>query len=232
VNAYKHIFFDLDRTLWDFENNSRQTLTELIREFKLDTNPGFTSEADFIFRYKHINDLLWEQYRNNAVEKETVRNERFMRTFQHFNIHDPFLALQVSNAYIERSPLKTGLLPHANEILEYLSAKYCLHVITNGFNDVQFIKIENSGIKKYFTHIITSDEARSKKPSPEIFHYSLQLAGADPANSLMIGDSIGADCIGARNAGIDQVYFNPQEIPHSEALTFEIRDLVELKKIL
>lgn len=231
MKDYKHIFFDLDRTLWDFEANSHETLSELLLKHKL-LEKGVESASDFITEYLIINEQLWDEYRNGSIDKNTLRYDRFYRTLLKFEIDDRSLSQDIGNDYVALSPLKTGLFPDTIEVLNYLSDKYNLHIITNGFEEVQHVKIKNCGIEKYFDQVITSERAGFKKPDVRIFEYSLQTANTSATNSLMIGDSLEADIIGARNAGIHQVFFNPEKESHSEKVTFEICGLKELLNFL
>lgn len=228
---YKHVFFDLDRTLWDMDGNSYQTICELAEKHRL-SERGISSVDEFICRYKVINDQLWEDYSKDLVDRETLRSERFKRAFKLFGIEDDAFSAEFGNDYVLHSPLKVKLMPHSKDVLEYLSAKYQLHIITNGFEEVQHLKIASSDLKKYFTRIITSDQACCKKPDVKIFNYSMTLAEAIPANSIMIGDSLEADVIGARNSGMAQVFYNPERKEHREKVTHEIFCLKELKNIL
>lgn len=228
---YKHIFFDLDRTLWDFETNSFETLSELYEKYRLDQK-GIVSPNEFVKKYKTHNDLLWEQYREGSIDRATLRVDRFHKTLADFDIEDVALSYNIGNDYIEHSPRKTALMPHAHDVLSYLHEKYSLHIITNGFEEVQHIKIDHSDLKKYFREIITSERAGYKKPEKFIFDYSLETANARAEESIMIGDHLEIDLLGARNAGIDQVYFNPNNVPHTETITHEISSLKELLEIL
>ena len=228
---YQHLFFDLDRTLWDFETNSYQTLTELAHTYDL-VKKGVDSIDHFINEYLLINDHLWERYGKNLIDKETLRFERFHQALAKFSIEDKDLTIAIGNEYVERSPVKTSLFPYTIDVLNYLSKKYSLHIITNGFEEVQHIKIKNCGIRDYFTEVITSERAGYKKPDIRIFEFSLNATNAFPGNSLMIGDNLDADIAGARNAGIHQVYFNPHEKEHSETVTYEIKSLKELTNFL
>jgi putative hydrolase of the HAD superfamily len=228
---YKHVFFDLDRTLWDMDGNSYQTICELAEKYKL-TERGISSIDEFICKYKVINDQLWTDYSMDLVDKETLRSERFKRAFRIFGIEDEQLSEKFGVDYVAHSPLKIKLMPHSLDVLEYLSSKYQLHIITNGFDEVQHLKIEKSNLKKYFKRIITSDMACCKKPGRAIFEYSLNMAEADLAHSIMIGDSLEADIIGARNYGMDQIFYNPEKREHQEKVTYEICSLQELKNIL
>jgi len=228
---YKHIFFDLDRTLWDFETNSYQTLSELIDKYKLKER-GVRSVDNFIADYYKINDDLWSDYRNGLIDKETLRYQRFHKAFSLYEINDEELTVNFGNDYVFLSPLKTNLFSYTVEILEYLKPKYELHIITNGFEEVQHIKMKNSGIENYFSEIITSERAGFKKPDKRIFDFSMQLTNALPRHSLMIGDSLEADIIGAKNAGLHQVFFNSHNQQHNEEVTYEIKELKELLNFL
>ncbi|MCK6648328.1 MAG: YjjG family noncanonical pyrimidine nucleotidase [Bacteroidia bacterium] len=228
---YQHIFFDLDRTLWDFETNSHETLIELIDKYKL-VEKGVTSPTIFIQEYYTINDVLWEEYRQGKIDKELLRFERFKRALDKYEIVDRKLIEDFGNDYVYLSPLKTNLLPHTEEILDYLKSKYVLHIITNGFEEVQHIKLKNSGIDHYFSEIITSERAGYKKPDKRIFDFSVSLADTQVEKSIMIGDSLDADILGAKNAGMHQIFFNPNEEDHSEEITHEISSLKELRDLL
>lgn len=228
---YKNLFFDLDRTLWDFETNSQETLSELLKKYNL-LEKGIGSESNFINEYLIINEQLWEEYRKGIIDKNTLRYDRFYRALLKFEIDDRPLSQAIGNDYIAISPLKTSLFPHTKEVLNYLNVKYKLHIITNGFEEVQYVKIKSCGIEKYFCQVITSERAGFKKPDVRIFEYSLKSVNASTSDSLMIGDSLEADIIGARNAGMHQVYFNPKNEPHSEKVTFEINGLEELLSFL
>lgn len=229
--SYTNLFFDLDRTLWDFETNSHETLSELLQKYNL-LEKGIGSSTNFINEYLVINEQLWDEYRKGSIDKDTLRYDRFYRTLMKFAIDDRTLSQDIGNDYVLNSPLKTGLFPDTIEVLNYLNDKYTLHIITNGFEEVQHVKIKNCGIEKYFDQVITSERAGFKKPDVRIFEYSLQTANTNAKNSLMIGDSLEADIVGARNAGIHQVYFNPKKETHSEDVTFEISSLKELLNFL
>lgn len=231
MTLYKHIFFDLDHTLWDMNSNSYFTICELAEKHKL-AERGISSIDDFICKYKVINDQLWLDYSKNLIDRSVLRSERFKRVFKLFGIVDDKLAEEFGEDYVSQAPKKSNLMPHSIDVLEYLSSKYQLHIITNGFEEVQHVKIENSNLKKYFSNVITSDKACYKKPDKRIFEYSINLTSAEYKNSIMIGDSLEADIIGARNCGMDQVYYNPEKISHAEKVTHEICCLTELKNIL
>jgi putative hydrolase of the HAD superfamily len=228
---YEHIFFDLDRTLWDFDTNAHETLSELAHKYKL-VERGVDSIPQFIEAYIEINEQMWEQYRKGVIDKHTLRYGRFHHTLSTFKIEDNLLSENLGNDYIAISPLKTNMFPHTIDVLNYLYKKYTLHIITNGFEEVQHIKIKNCGIKHYFNQVITSEQAGFKKPDIRVFQYSLHAVNANVTNSLMIGDSLEADIVGARNAGMHQVYFNVDGEQHQEDVTYEIKSLKELMSFL
>ena len=227
----KHIFFDLDRTLWDFEKNSKITLTEIIDILDL-TSKGVDSAENFISKYRIHNERLWDLYRDNKITKEILRSERFLLTLQEYNIFDTKLADTFGNEYIKRSPLKTALFPFTLEVLTYLFKSYNLHIITNGFQEVQHVKLSNSNIGEYFNLVLTSEEAGVKKPDIAIFNYALNKVKAKNYESIMIGDDLYADIQGASRAGIKGIYFNPEKIKHSENVWQEIGCLSELMNLL
>ncbi|MEM9051371.1 MAG: YjjG family noncanonical pyrimidine nucleotidase [Bacteroidota bacterium] len=231
MKKYEHLFFDLDRTLWDFDTNSRLALNEIYLSFDL-KNKGILSAVDFVETYQEINEELWALYRKGLLNKRKLRTVRFTRTLEAFEIDDEYLGDQLGTAYVEISPHKTALLPNTIEILDYLKGKYQLHIITNGFEEVQHVKLEKSGLSPYFDKVITSEQVGARKPDPTVFHYALESSNCGTSDSLMIGDDLGADIIGAREVGMDQVYFNPNKIEHSEELDHEIVDLIQLKQIL
>lgn len=231
MKAYKHIFFDLDKTLWDFEKNAAEAFTEIFEKFNLKSK-GVKNLEEFVNSYLKHNDELWALYRIGKIEKEYLRWRRFEVTLNDFGIDDPALALQIGNEYVTISPRKTNLFPNTITCLEYLKNRYPLHIITNGFEEVQFTKLNNSNLSQYFRHIITSEAAGSKKPDPGIFHFALKTVGAKPAECLMIGDDIETDIQGAANIGMDAVFFNPEKLPHNGGVTHEIFDLLELTQIL
>lgn len=231
MRTYSNIFFDLDKTLWDFTSNATETFDDLYEHFLL-SDHLINSSKDFFTVYEGHNTLLWNMYREGLVSKEFLSVERFRRTLNDFEVKDPDIAESMSKEYLRRSPLKTKLMPYALETLEYLTGKYKLHIITNGFSEVQFVKIKNSGIDKYFNCVITSEEVGCKKPNPLIFDYSLKKAGALPNSSLMIGDDLEVDIIGASDCGIDQVFYNPERTQTEFQPTFQIQSLNELCVIL
>ncbi len=231
MEQIRHVFFDLDRTLWDFETNSEATLKELFKELELESKVGVTDNA-FIKEYKRINEIFWEDYRNGVIEKETLRHARFEAALKYFGHEDQKLAATLGEEYIFRSPRKTGLVDGAIEVLDYLKPKYELHIITNGFDEVQHIKMESSGLEPYFDKHITSEAAGAKKPSRIIFDYAAELTKARPHESIMIGDHFEADIEGAIGVNWKAVYYEPNTPKLNEDSFIHIQHLRELKELL
>jgi putative hydrolase of the HAD superfamily len=228
---YRHIFFDLDRTLYDFDKSTRQTFFELYEKFNLKKN-GVKDFDDFLDTY-HANNLkLWAQYRDGKIKKKFLNVERFHVTLLHFGIDDRAFAGRFASEYILESPKKKTLFPGVVEAVEYLHGKYKLHIITNGFDEVQQVKMKANGLNKYFLTITTSEEAGAKKPSEKIFIHALVKAGAGPDESLMIGDDYAVDIEGAKNVGMDQMLFLPGGEKDDYDCTFIIGDMAEIHEHL
>jgi len=228
---YKHIFFDLDHTLWDFERNAEETKREMFEVLRL-KEKGIADYETFREKYVDINLALWALYREDKIGKDELNFRRFFDTLCLFDIHDRTLGEAMAAGFIEGISSKTYLFPFAKEVLEYLYTKYPLYIITNGFEEVQFSKLKNSGMDRYFTSVITSEEAGSKKPDPGIFHYALHKTGALADESIMIGDDLQVDMAGARHIGIDQLYVNHDKKSHSEPVTMEVFSLGEIMELL
>ncbi len=229
-NRYKHIYFDLDRTIWDFDQNARETFRDIYQKYNLETI--FSKFDNFYDTYVEHNEQLWRDYREGKIKKTVLSYKRFALTLESFGVNDEKLAKQIAQDYITISPTKKRLFPHAHETLDYLHKKYKLYIITNGFNEVQFTKLKNSQLDKYFTKIFTSEDAGAQKPNPKIFENAIKSANARKVESIMIGDDLEADILGAKNYGLDQVYFNPFGKDHQEKITHEIVSLKELQEIL
>jgi putative hydrolase of the HAD superfamily len=227
----KNLFFDLDRTLWDFEANSHNELINLYNQFKLH-QLGISLPLEFIKVYKKINEECWQKYRENTLTKEKLRAERFNLALAYYGIEDKKLAQDIGDAYVINSPYRTALIEGSIELLDYLHGRYSLHIITNGFEEVQHIKLAQSNLTKYFDQIITSESAGAKKPSSIVFEYAMNKSGANLDNSVMIGDDLNTDIIGAINIGMKSIYFNPHRKSHSYPVWKEVSLLSEIKSIL
>jgi putative hydrolase of the HAD superfamily len=227
----KHLFFDLDHTIWDFDRNAEETLQELYVLHELE-KLGLTSSSDFIATYTRNNHALWADYHLGKIDKETLRQTRFSKTFTDMGLPPEVIPVAFEDAYVKMCPTKTNLFPHAHETLGYLQQKYTLHLITNGFRESQDTKLKGSGLSRYFQHIIISEEVGFNKPHQAIFEHALNLADATKEESLMIGDSLEADVYGALNFGIDAIFFNPLRAPKPEDVPVHIFSLDELTRLL
>lgn len=228
---YRHIFFDLDRTLWDFDAAAEVAFERIYEKYHLD-QLGIPSAHEFHEVYHPLNEQLWVLYRANAITKEDLNRTRFMAPLSHYGIENVELADNLSKDYVYYSPRIVRLVPGTMELLQYLKSKYHLHIITNGFQEIQDVKMQGSGMAPYFESITVSEEIGIKKPNPELFLYALKKAQAQATDSLMIGDEMDVDIIGAKNAGMDQLFFNRKNEPHEEEVTYEVRHLSEIMEIL
>ncbi|MBU2915859.1 MULTISPECIES: YjjG family noncanonical pyrimidine nucleotidase [Reichenbachiella] len=233
--TYKYVFFDLDHTLWDFDANAEAVLRDLYVLHDL-AGVGIVSEDSFIRDFFETNAGLWAQYNVGQIDKFYLRNQRFRLIFEAAGaimnlVSDEYLK-EFNKQFLHNCPRQTRLMDGTIEVLEALHAKYPMHIITNGFEEVQSHKMECSKIAKYFDRVITSEKAGFKKPFAGIFNYAMKWTGANAAESIMIGDNLDADIKGARDYGMDQVFFNPDGNLHSEEVTYEIRNLRELLEIL
>lgn len=224
----RHIFFDLDDTLWDFEKNSTRVLRQLFLEYDLENKLKCDCET-FLKTYKKINQQLWQLYNRKKIDKMQLRNHRFNNTFKLFNYDNYSLNLEITEQYLTRSPQGTDLKEGCVDALNYLQQKYQLHIITNGFKEVQSIKIDGSGLKKYFNRIIVSEELGFTKPDKEIFKYAEKLVNTKAAECVMIGDNYETDIMGALNVGWQALHFNNENV--SQLTSSEIKSLLDLKTI-
>lgn len=204
-NKIKHIFFDLDHTLWDFQANSDASYAEIFkrRNFDLDFEK-------FKNVYNPINALYWKKYRTEAVSKQELRYGRLKDTFDAMEllVSDKDID-EIADEYIETLPKYNKLFDGAIEVLDYLKEKgYHMHMITNGFKEVQWKKCVNSEIDEYFQCFVTSESVGVQKPHPKVFNYAMNHAGATPEESVMIGDNQEADIEGALNCNMDAIFCN------------------------
>lgn len=229
---YKHLFFDLDHTLWDFERNSSETLAQIYLEYNL-VNSGVTCCDDLVSTFLRINTELWHAFDHGRLEHSYIREHRFRLVFEALNVTLPAFSTQLGERYLEQLPKKSYLLDGALDILEYSARRgYVLHLVTNGFDSIQRTKMASSGIDHFFQNVITYDKANAKKPDPKIFACALEFAGASAAECVMIGDNWDADIIGAKRYGLDTIFYNPAGVKFDEEPTFDILHLKELKQIL
>ncbi len=230
MSKYYNLIFDLDNTLWNFTKNSKESLYDIFQEYEL--NKQYNSFDDFLSIYHKHNEPLWDKYRKSEITKEILRMKRFELTLKDGGIDDKKLIKQIALGYLDKTTTKSALFPNAIEVLEILHKNYRLHIITNGFEEVQFHKMERSKLTPFFETITTSEEAGVLKPNPGIFKHALHKIDAAADTCLMIGDDLLSDIQGARNAGIDQVFFNPAKIKHNQVVTYEINKLPQLLQVL
>lgn len=229
---YKHLFFDLDHTLWDFDANARASLQQLHVDLKLPER-GIHDFDLFYRNYLVHNENLWAKYRNGHIKQDELRLKRMWLSLLDFKIADEALAQQMNELFLQLLPTRTIIFPDTIEVLEYLRNKgYGLHLITNGFDEVQHSKLKNSGLSGFFEVVITSEGSNSLKPQKEIFEYALNKTGASVEESLMIGDAIDVDVLGAFNAGMDAVHVNYNYTVQTIQPTYTVHHLKELKNFL
>jgi len=230
MKKYRHIYFDFDRTLWDFQTNSREALEDVFLKYKLDN--VFADADEFIKTYHKHNEKLWDKYRIGNITKDSLRSERFKLTLKEKEIEDSHLSALIGKDYLDLSVLKTNLFPGTHEILNYLKPSYSLYILTNGFRETQLQKLKNCDLEKYFDEIFTSETIEYNKPHPKIFHWAVTAVNARKRDCLMIGDDQKVDIKGAKSYGLDTVLFNPENDPVMEAPQYMISDLLQLKEIL
>jgi putative hydrolase of the HAD superfamily len=228
---YKDLFFDLDHTIWDFELNSKETLWDLHQKYALEAK-GIDNFDVFYSNYSVHNHRLWDRYTKGFIKQEELRWKRIYLSLLDYKIADEALSKEMSVDYLDILPNKKNLFPYTIEILDYLKNKdYKMHLITNGFESVQFKKIKNSNLADYFTQVITSEASNSLKPHKEIFDYALKVANAKLETSIMIGDNEAADIQGAINAGMDSIFVNHLQIEPTVPATHTITHLKELENL-
>ncbi len=222
----KHLFFDLDHTLWDFEKNSDKTFEFLFKKHQIPC-----SLEKFLYYYRNINFSYWERYRKNEVSVEELKIGRLKDTFDKLKVcvSNELIHL-LAKEYLVYLPQNNCLFDGAIETLTYLQNNYHLHLITNGFYKVQHEKIKKSNLEPFFEQIITSEDIGVKKPHPDIFEFALKKANATKETSVMIGDNWEADVMGALQYGMKAIYFNPDNKVVGENIT-SISHLLELKQL-
>ena len=228
---YRHLFFDLDHTLWDFDANAKESLFEIYHYFKLEAS-AISSFDSFYTTYLNHNAILWTRYEKGYISHEELKWRRMWRTLLDFKIADEELSKEMSIQFLEILPTRKKVFDYTFEILEYLTKKnYAIHLITNGFEKIQRSKLINANLIKYFTHIITSEISNSVKPKKEIFEFALNRSGGNIRESIMIGDNVSADITGAQNAGMDTIFVNHIHADCAASPTYIIHHLKELESI-
>lgn len=229
---YPHIFFDLDHTLWDFDTNAEEALSELYTEFGLEAKAIGPVEF-FLETYLKHNAILWTRYEKGYITSQELRWRRMWRTLLDFKIADEKLSKEMGAWFLETLPTKSNVFEYTFEILDYLKGKgYQMHLITNGFEKTQRSKLANSKLDTYFTHVVTSEISNSVKPKREIFEYAIKQAGCKMEEGIMIGDNLNADIMGATKAGMDTVFANHIKADCSIKPTYIIHHFKELEAIL
>jgi len=229
---YKHIFLDLDDTIWDFHANAKISLNTAFDN--LDLNAHFESFDDYFQIYLKRNLELWDLYGKGEITKNELQTERFAYPLRQAGIENEELGKTMGEMYLELLPERTMLIPHTRELLDYLAEKYTLTIISNGFVEVQHRKLKNSDIAHYFAHIVLSDDVKVLKPDRKIFDYALKLNNAQANEAIMIGDLFQTDILGAQNAGIDQIFFNRHKkgLKENETASYVVNSLREIFEIL
>ena len=228
---YKSLFIDLDDTLWDTYHNNKECLEELYNDRHFGRYYA-SFEAFFAIYWPH-NNWLWEQYRKGEIDKQALIIERFLYMLRPMGIDDVASVLTINNDFLQRTTRKTRLVPGAIDLLEYLRPSYKLYILSNGFREVQFKKLSNSGLAPYFERMVLSEDADIQKPHKGIFDFALRNTNSRRSETLMIGDSWEADIIGAHNSRIDQLWLNPEGLPARDFTpTFTVASLEEIKNIL
>ena len=224
----EHVFFDLDHTLWDFEKNSGLTFEKIFIENKIDVKID-----DFLKVYVPLNLAYWKLYRNEKVSKEELRYARLKKSFDaiSYTVSDTLID-KLATEYIENLAEFNHLFEGAFELLDYLKEKYTLHIITNGFEEIQSKKMVNSKLHHYFDQIITSESVGVKKPNPKVFNFALESAKATKENSIMIGDSLEADIQGALNVGLKAIHCVFDDLTPTENGIVSVTKLLEIKQYL
>lgn len=218
----------MDNTLWDFEKNSREALLHLFKEHQIEKECG-VDFPKFIESYEAINHDLWHKYSLQLTTKSELRYQRFHKAFLEFGRDDLQLAHHWAEEYLKISPYKTHLIEGTREVLEYLKNKYTLHLITNGFKEVQHIKLECCQLKPYFEHIIISEEHGVNKPDVKIFRLAEAFSESTHRECVMIGDNYDTDILGALNAKWKAIHLTNETSVNFKENCFVIKKLEELK---
>lgn len=228
---YKYLFFDLDHTLWDFEKNSTDTLLELYQKYEL-AKVGTFCENSFVSRFQEVNSQLWRQNDEGSIDKEILRTNRFRIICEKLGFDNQEIIHGLGKDYLDLCPKKKELLPFALDMLQYLNKRYELYILTNGFSDVQAVKLQSAGILHFFKRVFTVEDCGTGKPNKAYFLHVLQEIGAKASECIMIGDNLKTDILGAQNAGIDHIYYNSGKRTYFMHVQHEIECLSELRVLL
>jgi YjjG family noncanonical pyrimidine nucleotidase len=230
--AIKHLFFDLDHTLWDFERNAEECIFEIFEE-KADIIPSKVIFEEFYAAFSIVNQSLWAQLDAKEITHEYLRTHRFKNSFKKVGVSiDIDLSNEFDNLFLEKLPTKGHLIEGSVPLLESLKDHYKVHMITNGYLQIQTRKMQNSGILHYFENIVTYDVANSRKPEKAMYHHALELANCSASESLMIGDSYIADIQGAVNAGLKAVHFDQTGMSNARYMIARLADLPKMIRAL
>ncbi|AUP80329.1 YjjG family noncanonical pyrimidine nucleotidase [Flavivirga eckloniae] len=227
IEGITDVFFDLDHTLWDFDKNSALAFDRILKLNNINVDID-----DFLHHYVPINLKYWKLYREEKIEKNDLRYGRLNDAFMAIGYEiEEAIINKLSDDYIDHLPMFNYLFENTFEILDYLNDNYSLHIITNGFDEVQHKKLTKSNISGYFKTVTNSEMVGVKKPNPKIFKHALQLAESTSEQSVMIGDSYEADILGAKNIGMEVVFFDVHNTTIDDGIK-KINNLIQLKKYL
>lgn len=232
MKKIKHIFFDLDNTLWDYRKNAAIAIRKVYAEFEIEKEYGYGFD-DYYNHYYTVNENLWEDYRNQKITRIELQSKRFPDSFRNLGIQNPDFTLDFEHSFMTEISNGKHLVPHAVEILEYLKGKYHLHIITNGFPKITEDKINHSLLKNFIETIVTAESAGAPKPDPKAFNAGIIESRAEISESIYIGDDWEADILGAINFGMKAIFFNPlaENHPWIEGVPV-IDNLLEIKNYL
>ena len=233
---YKDLFIDFDDTLYDTHGNAVIALSETFECFRLDRY--FEDPQVFYDAYWTANIDLWTQYAKGEITRDYLIVERFRRPLsvgKGIEITKE-LCLEISDRFLDFCATKPGVIDGAHDLMDYLRQKgYRMHMCSNGFHEVQYKKLDACGLHKYFNTIILSEDAGVNKPSKAYFDYALKVSGANRETTIMIGDNLQSDILGALSADLDAMLFNRWQVPSEEFpqnLTFVVDNLSDIKTIL
>lgn len=230
MKKFTHIFFDLDHTLWDYDFNARKVLKDLYEHYQLDKYLTSSVEG-FISTFFQVNAQLWHYYNAGQISRDDIRVKRFRDVVKICGCNDIEFGDSLTEFFLFSCPRQTRIMPHADIILDYLHKKYQLSIITNGFDEVQALKLRSCGLDKYFNYVFTSETTGHRKPAAELFYHALEITKAEKSTTLMIGDNPTTDIQGAVNAGITPLFYNPTG-KRKSACELQVTHFSELLKIL